>query len=358
MNKRNRILVWGLSNNKAGTEAVINSYASIITDVPFDFITFEQPKNYNGLFTQDKDNRYFIIHSKSKNPIQYYIDLNQFMNDHAHEYRALWFNTNHAANIDLLKLAKRYSIPRRIVHSHNSQDPEEPILKVLCHINANACVKMSTERWACSTPAGDYLFHGASFKLVPNLVDSNACSFDSDKRKLIRGMLHLGNSLVIGNVGRLCHQKNHSYLIDLLDILDKQGINCHLVIVGEGELQNSLLKKAEDKGLLPRIHLVGVQRDIQAYLSAFDVFVFPSLYEGLPVSLLEAQFNGVPCICSDCITNDAVISHQTYRIPLDQIDRWIDVILSSRRRSNPLLNSRASSYDLNISRKFATHLFS
>lgn len=356
LNKRNRVLVWGLSNNKAGTEAVINSYASIISDTPFDFITFEEPINYIGLFSRDRDNRFFVIHSKSQNPIQYYIDLKRHMNEHAYEYKALWFNTNHAANIDLLKLAHRYAIPRRIVHSHNSHDPNELALKVMCHINANACTRLATERWACSVSAGNYLFRGTPFTLIPNLVDSKACSFNLDKRAEIRSSLKVGKSLVIGNVGRLSHQKNQGYLIDLLGRLRKQGVDCHLVIVGDGELRDNLLNQANNIGVLSRVHLVGMQNDIQAYLSAFDVFAFPSYYEGLPVSLLEAQFNGVPCLCSDAITDDAIISNQVCIIPLTHMNHWVSCVLSSKRESCSL-NERAAHYDLQLARQYVARLF-
>ena len=357
LDSRDRILVWGLSNNRAGTEAVISNYVHLIDDQKFDFLTFESPGNYGDLFSGQRENRYFVIRPKSINPIRYYRDLNRFMSVHASEYKALWFNTNHAANLDLLRLAKRYGVPRRIVHSHNSEDPAEPLLKALCRMHSGDCIKLATELWACSSVAGRYLFGEADFRLVPNIVDSDAFSYSVEKRADVRKSLQIGNSLVIGTVGGLVYQKNQVFLMDLLSVLLAEGTDCHLVIVGEGELRQTLLGKAREMGLSSRVHLVGAQSDIQAYLSSFDIFAFPSHFEGLPVSLIEAQFNGVPCLCSDNITDEAILSRQVIRLPLGDLRQWVELACSVRRERVSQLNEKARLFDSRLCRENASRLF-
>ena len=357
MVEKKRILVWGLSNNRAGTEAVIHNYAKLINAVSFDFLTFEQPDNYQDLFTKDRDNRYYVICPKTKNPLRYYADLIHFMKAHAQEYTALWFNTNHAANIDLLKLAKRFGISRRIVHSHNSQDPQERLLRLLAHHNVSQCVSLATDRWACSTQAGEYLFGSQPFRLVPNLVDANARKYDATKRRRIREKLGMDNTLVIGTVGRLSFQKNQEFLIAIAKKLRSQNIAFSIVIVGNGELHDKLTTEIRESNLSGNILLVGSQPDVQAYLSAFDIFAFPSRFEGLPLALLEAQFNGLPCVVSDAIPTDAFISHDLVQLSLANIDEWVTAVTTLHRSSQPQLTNRANLYDLHHQNSNAEKLF-
>lgn len=341
-----RYLVWGLSNRIAGTEMVINNYVSHVDFCSFDFITFERPENFEHLF-QGTANRYFVITAKNHNPIKYYRDLRLFFREHKGEYSGLWFNTNHAANIDVLNYAHKSKIPRRIVHSHNSKDPESLLLKALHRLHRKRMLRAGTEFWACSDVAAKYMFPEKQYRFVPNLVDSERVAFCEEKRNKLRKDLGLDNAFVIGSIGRLSPQKNHSFLVKVLVSLCALKPNAFLVIVGEGELQDEITSLAELMGVKDKVLFAGAQNDIQAWLSSFDVFAFPSLYEGLPVSLLEAQFNGLPCVISDQITQDAVISNNCFTCNIDSPDEWVTAInMSTRKPATVSLGASADKYDI------------
>lgn len=351
-----RVLVWGLSNRRAGTEMVINAYASCAKDIDFDFLGYDEPIEFRNLFENTR-NRAFAIPSKWKSPVGYYWRLNRFMREHAKEYDALWFNLNNMANIDPLVYAKRYGISRRIVHSHNSSAPPEVLLKAFSALNAERCRRLATERWACSGAAGAYVFGDENFRIVPNLIDSSRCSFSAEKRMRVREYYGVASRRVVGTIGRLSEQKNPLYLVEVFCEARKSNPDLCLMFVGEGELSNAVEKRAKELGVWTDVMLVGPQSDIQGYLSAFDVFAFPSLYEGLPLALLEAQFNGLPCVVSDAIPEDAVISTGVAMAPLGETDKWARELLECSRRTPSLLVDRANAYDLSKAGKTAALLF-
>lgn len=341
---KNRILVWGLSNNRAGTEAVIYNYVSRIKDISFDFLCYEEPLNYSDLFEGTK-NRYYVIPLKIKHPISYRINLKKFMKIHHAEYSTVWCNINDVSNIDLLILAKKYGIKRRIVHMHNSRIPDVFITQLFSKLNWRKCLKLATDKWACSEEAGRFLYGLLPFKVIPNMVNAGACVFDVEKRTRLRGELGLGDSYVIGNVGRLDVQKNQQFLIKILPILLKINPKIKLLFVGEGPLREELQGLAYTMGVSEEVVFCGTQSDIQGYLSVFDVFAFPSLYEGLSLSILEAQFNGLPCIISEGVGEESIISNGTTIIELKNEKKWIETLLKFTR-DDVILNNFASRFDI------------
>lgn len=352
----NRILVWGLSNRRAGTENVIYNFCKTCTSAHFDFLTFEDPQSYDELF-DNKQNRYFVITPKSKNPVLYYKELKAFVKQHAKEYAALWFNTNHAANIDLLILANRYGIPRRIVHSHNSSNPKEPLLKVLSILNTRKCNRLATEKWACSEVAGLYLFKNSRYTTVANMVDVERCSFSLEGRESFRSAMGLTNAFIVGSIGRLASQKNHSLLLSAMPKTIEKNPLSHLVLVGEGELKDRLLDQAAELGIEDKFTILPPQSDMSGLLSSFDVFAFPSHFEGLPLSLLEAQFNGLPCFVSNKIENAAIISEDTVALPLNDACLWGSEIVKAKRRNNPSLLPSSAIYNLASNQDKINELF-
>lgn len=352
-----KVLVWGLSNRKAGTEGVISNYCRIVKNRNFDFLTLGEAPNYSYLSASQSNNRIISITPKSSSPIRYYSDLRNFMKDNHSDYDTLWFNTNHASNIDLLKLAYKYKIPRRIVHSHNSKHPSEPHLKALSNLNWNKCISLATERWACSAEAGEFLFKGEDYLIIPNLIDTKARCFSETKRAQLRHELDLFDKFVIGNVGRLCTQKNQEFLIRLLPLLLKKNKATRLVIVGKGELETELRVLAKDLSVQDYVLFAGEQSDIQGYLSTFDVFALPSLFEGLPLVLLEAQFNGLPCISSPKVSSSAMIADNCQRLDLNKPRAWADSLLSAKRDLTRLIEEKADKYDLYKNYDFANSLF-
>lgn len=340
-----RVLVWGLSNNRAGTEAVIYNYASHIPDVAFDFLCYGEPLSYSSLF-EGGTNRYFVIPVKIDHPVAYTRELNKFMREHGHEYDVLWAHLNDISNIDILEKAAKCGIERRIVHAHNSSIPDYWITKLFTALNKKKFRRLPTDRWACSKAAGDFFYGSEPYKVLPNMVDAEKVSFSEEKRKALREIYRIEQQFVIGTTGRLVPQKNPMFLIELLPSILENRPNAVLMFVGEGILEPDMRRRAKELGLDDRVRFCGVQSDIQAFLSAFDVFAFPSLYEGLPVSLLEAQFNGLPCVISEGISDEAVISKKTKRLSIERPEVWIEPLIECGREDDFLIVDKSNRYDI------------
>lgn len=332
-----RILVWGLSNNRAGTERVIENYVDAVDeeDYCFDFLCYDEPKNFLHLY-KNNNNRVFIIPIKIKHPIRSVLAVKRFLRDRASDYYAVWFNANDISNIDILHYAKKYGIKHRILHSHNSDIPTNPITRIFTHLNFPKIKFLATERWACSVAAGKYMFGDDKFEVIPNSIDAALFQYDPNMREIIREKYQLKNSFVIGTVGRLMPQKNHEFILDIMPQLLEKNSTCKFVILGQGELEGALSKKAIDLGVENNFLLISSKDDVMAYLSAFDCFVFPSIYEGLGLALLEAQFNGLPCVISNGVPDEAIISRNVIRESLESPNKWVDAILrlSSLSRGN------------------------
>lgn len=351
-----RILVWGLSNNRAGTEAVIDNYASRVNGVTFDFLCYEAPLNYKNLF-EGTSNRYYVIPIKIKHPFSYWKAIRSFFNKRKNYYDAVWINLNDLSNIDVLKLSYRLGIPRRIVHVHNSSLPNILITKVFSKLNWKKCLRLATDRWACSLSAGDFFFGDLPYRVVPNAVNSTSCAYDRTKRKDVRCRLGIQDRFVIGSVGRLVEQKNQRQLIEILPGLIQRRKDSILVIVGEGELHKDLAHLARRLGVDDYVIFAGSQQDIQSYLSAFDVFALPSHYEGLSLSLLEAQFNGLPCIVSDGVSGEAFISRSLQVVPLHDKEGWITALCQAERKPGQLIENVSAQYTLSHLSEVASTLF-
>lgn len=355
--QRGRILVWGLSNNRAGTEGVIYNYATHAEGVRFDFLCYEEPHNYSKLFSESTDNRYFVIPIKIKHPIAYMKALRRFMRDHGHEYSALWFNTNDVSNIDLLILARRYGIERRITHAHNSSIPNRLITKLFSWLNWNKCRKLTTERWACGEAAGRFFYGDDGFLIVPNKVDADARRFSAERRVEVREKHGLQEAKVVGTLGRLAEQKNQAYLIRLMPALLANNPDTCLLFVGEGPLEEELRSLACEVGVEGRVIFAGQQADVGAYLSAMDVFAFPSFYEGLSLAILEAQYNGLPCVVSEGVSEESVISRSVSQVSLDDAEGWIRCLSESVRQPDSLILDRAERYNMEDISDLASAMF-
>lgn len=339
-----RVLVWGFSNNRAGTESVIYNYAIRMHDVAFDFLCYEAPVNYADLAAAEP-NRYFVIPVKSKQPLRYTQAMRSFFHQHGQEYGALWMNINEASNIDVLNWATRLNIPVRISHMHSSRGPHSLIGRVFDKMNRKRCIRESTHLWASSEDGGNYLYHDESFHVVPNFVNARAVGFDESKRREVRCRLGVEGRFVIGMLGRLQIEKNNQWLLERMPEILQNREDAVAVFVGSGSLQPQLEEYAGAHGLADKLILTGSQKDVQAYLSAFDVYAMPSEYEGLPLALLEAQFNGLPCVISANISNEGIISTGVQRIGLDDDAAWVRALCGAQRDAAHLIPEKARIYD-------------
>lgn len=243
--------------------------------------------------------------------------LRKFFRKKGHNYDILHCNMANAACF-YFPLAKRAGIPVRILHSHQDKAAD-----TFSHAVRNipllaAGERMATHRLACSRQAGDFLFPKKDYTVIRNAIDAEHYRFDTEKRQTTREKYDLGDSIVLGTIGRLTEQKNQRKLIDILDVLVHQmNLNYKLLIVGEGHLLDDLVFHTAELSLDDRVTFTGSLADVTGVLSAMDIFVLPSLYEGLGIVNIEAQACGLPTVVSDHVPDEADMGGAFSKIPLN-----------------------------------------
>lgn len=306
-----RILVFGMTENPGGVESVIVNYYRHMdrTKIQFDFLcnSFEPVAYEEELLAMG--GRTFHFPARSRNYFGYRKALKQFFAAHGAEYAAIWVNVCSLANIDYLIFAKKYGIPKRIIHSHNSQNMDSKLRGLLHRYNRKRIAKYATDFWTCSEDAADWFYEmpvRASVVLIRNAIDVERMRFDPEARSRIRRELGWEDCYILGNVGRLHFQKNQTFALDVLAKLIPDVPSARLVLIGQGEEEQRLRDKVGQLKLDRYVHFAGVQSNVNEWLSSFDLFLFPSLFEGLSVVAMEAQANGLPVLASDGVIPEEV----------------------------------------------------
>lgn len=251
-------------------------------------------------------------------------------------YDVVHLNAFQGMSLNYLKLAAEAGVPVRIAHSHNTalRKSRTRGIKLLIHAACRKLLaKYATEYWACSMKAAQFLFpsrkiNSQYFQIIPNGIDISRFRRSHLDRLQARSALGIkeGN-LVIGHIGRLCEQKNQSFLIDIFANIKKQNADSVLLLVGDGD-SAALEIKARRLGLQESVILYGTSDKVECLLWAMDIFVFPSLFEGFGIVVLEAQAAGLPVVCSDHVPEEARFLPTTHMLPLeDGAEKWAEQIL-------------------------------
>ena len=218
------------------------------------------------------------------------------------------------------------SVPVRIAHGHANKS-NYPILHLMLRFPFRHCY---TRAIAVSPETGKWLF-GSNFTVLHNAINPMDYSYDESIRISMRSQLGLDQFFVIGNVGKLYDAKNHSFLLDIYSELKRQMIGTKLVIVGGGELEETLKRKAKDKGIMDDVLFLGMRDDVSRILQAIDYFVFPSKHEGFGLGLIEAQAAGLKCVASDMVPKSTNVSGGVIYMRLsDSPATWAQTIIFSK----------------------------
>lgn len=255
--------------------------------------------------------------------------VNAILQSHP-EYKV--FHCHAELNLWPLKYAAKLGIPTRIAHSHNAKTVVN--LKYFFFLYEKMFIKnYCTDMFMCSTPAGEWSYgkktvQSGKVKFIKNGVEVEKFRFSETVRREVRRELNLGDRIAVGHVGRFMQQKNHTFLLDIFNKMHKKNPNTILLLVGEGRLEDDIKEKVNQLHLQDSVKFLGVRDDVHRLLQAFDLFLFPSLWEGLPLTGVEAQAAGLPVLMSDVITPEVyLVKHLCTCSLQDSAETWAEKAL-------------------------------
>lgn len=316
-----------------GVEAVVmNYYRHIDRDkIQFDFICDDDSTRIPTEEIEKLGGKVILIPPYQK-VFKYHKTLKKVLQEG--QYTIVHSHIN-ALSVFSLWAAKSAGVPVRIAHSHSTSNKKEWKKTLLKNILRPFSKVFATDYFCCSELAGRWLFGNKTYDqgkvyLLNNAIDVDKFKYDEKIRKEKRKELNIkDNQLVIGHIGRFVHQKNHEFLIDIFNEIYKQDKNAILLLIGEGPLKEEIQNKVNELGLDKNVKFLGQRSDANELYQAMDVFVLPSLYEGLPVVGVEAQAAGLPCFFSTAMTKETKVLDTTQFIDLSKSTKqWSDMVLA------------------------------
>lgn len=325
-----RIFMIGYSGGKGGVETYMDQLKAAL---PQDDIIYSLPvMTIDGREWRRPPNRHRYI--------SYRLFWRRFFREN--HFDALYFNTCDLVSIDMLRFAKKAGISLRLIHAHNSgiQQAIGQKLSLFHRLtekhNRKVLGRYATHFLACSQAAGDWMFGGRPYTILRNGIDLSLYRFSEEKRRALRRELGMDRELLVGIVGRLAPQKNPAFSVKVLQSLLRKDPTAHAVFLGEGELRTQTEKAVRDAGLQENVRFLGNVDHVNEWVSALDVLLMPSLFEGLPFALVEAQAGGLPCVVSSAVTGEADLTGLIRFISLEEApEAWADMLLQSKAAPRP-----------------------
>ena len=353
-----RVLHVFASLDRGGAETMImNIYRSIDREkVQFDFVVDDSNKKYD--YEEEIEylggNIYRIPKYKAKNYFSYRSKWKSMLMSH-NEWNIVHIHHTVPA-FTYLGIAKKNQLVT-IVHSHTAGATKsiKSILKILSRFPLRY---LAEYLFACSVAAAKWMFGNKCSKaiIINNSIDSKRYIFSADKRDLMRTELNLENSFTIGHIGNFSKAKNYPFILDVFVEVLKIDPFAKLVLIGKNDNNPEVERRVKEMNLDQSVIFTGVRSDIPVLLQAIDVFLFPSLYEGLPVTLIEAQASGLKIFASDVITNEVAITDNIEFMSLNSsAEAWADRIMKYRdgyERKDTSQEIVAAGYDIQQSTKW------
>lgn len=320
-----------------GVEAVtINYYRNIDKNkVQLDFICDEDSTNIPYEEIEEMGGKIIIIPSYSK-PFKYHKELKRVLKEG--NYKIVHSNIN-TLSVFSLFAAKCAGVPVRIAHSHSTTNKKEKKKNLMKQVLRPFSKVFATDYMCCSELAGRWLFGDKEYDkgnvyLLNNAIDLDKFKYNETLRKKKRKELGIkDDTLVIGHIGRFVAQKNHDFLIDIFNEIHKKNNNSILLLAGQGPLMEDIKNKVRELNLEDSVKFLGQRSDANELYQAFDVFLLPSLYEGLPVVGVEAQAAGLLCYLSNDMTKETKVLDITKFMSLNNTPKeWADNILDDVKK--------------------------
>ncbi|MCQ6534398.1 glycosyltransferase family 1 protein [Bacillus mycoides] len=348
------------SMDRGGAQVfVMNTLRSINRGVfQFDFLVTTSKKCAYDDEIKNMGGKIYQVPSRRKGIRKNWNELKAFFKEN--KYDVVHFHTSCPSYIEPLIAAKRAGVKKIILHSHSTSGPKGLYHEIMRRIYRPQIKKFATHYYACSKEAAEWMYgrfiRPDSITIIPNGIDTGKFTFSNRNYDMKRKELGISkDKLVIGHVGRFAKVKNHDFLINLFKVINEKKQGSKLLLIGDGLLLDTIRNKVQELGISNDVLFLKEREDVSELMQAMDILVMPSLYEGLPLSLVEAQASGLPCIVSDTVSKEAALTDLIEFISLgNNIMHWSDRVLlkssvKDRKQYNEIVKN--SGYDISQTSK-------
>lgn len=302
------------------TSVILNYYRNMKkNDMQIDFVVINEISDDYRKELEGNGSRIFQIDRK-KNPFTYYLALKKVLAENS--YDVVHIHGSSAMILPEMMAAKGAGVPVRIAHSHSTSCSHAFLHKMLYPLFRRSY----THGFACGQAAGKWMFRDTPFVEIKNGINLKEYRYQDAVRKLYRKKINAEDKIVIGHIGNFIEVKNHTFLIDAFAELVKRKENLLLFLISDGPLMEEMKEKTHRLGLDDKVIFHGNTTEVAKYLQAMDLFVLPSLHEGMPVVLIEAQAAGLPCIVADTVSKEADLAQQMTFLPIQNPVVWADTL--------------------------------
>lgn len=347
-----RILQCVNNMHRAGLETMLMNYYRNIdrSRIQFDFLMHrEERSDYDDEIEALGGRIFRAPRLYPQNYPAYFAYMKRFFKEHP-EYKIVHSHIDSMSYLPLLA-AKRAGVPVRIAHSHSTAIDRDYkyLLKQLFRFGITSVANVYA---ACGDEAGRFLFGDKPFRVIPNAIDASRFLYDPEMRINKRTELDLDGKFVVGHVGRFSYPKNHEFLVDVFSEVHQKDSSAVLMLVGTGEKEAKIREYVNERELSDAVLFMGNRSDVNELYQAMDVFVMPSLFEGVPLVSVEAQFSGLPCVFSTSVTKEVIFTDRCESVDLLQsADAWAEIVLNQGRLERSAAVNEYALFDVRNARK-------
>lgn len=340
--------------HRAGAETLVMNYYRNIdrNKFQFDFIVHRSEKgDYDDEIRSLGGNIYKMCPIYPQNFNKYKKMISKFFDEHS-DYDIIHSHCSELGYF-FFKEAKKRGVKVLISHAHSTPVgfDKKTLFREYFKIRMRPYI---TDYFVCSEDSGKWLFGKnkvGSFYHMKNAIDTNVFCFDNVVRSVIRNKLNINDKFVIGHIGRFTNEKNHRYIIDILEEINNNLNNVALVLIGDGELKNEIMNNVICRGLNDKVIFVSTVDNVEDYFSAMDIFILPSKFEGFGNVLLEAQSTGIKCLASKKVVPNIVkVTELLHFIPLNDKQSWVEEIINEikvpTKRYSRSIEIKKAHYDI------------
>lgn len=349
-------VVSSLVVNSGVMSVIMNYYRHINKNlIQFDFLYFESAED--ACVEEIKKlggNVYYVSKPSLKAIWGNYKEFKKFFENNASKYAAIHLHEVYLVHL-FQYFKQKYGIKRLITHAHTTKYSDDYLRAIRNRLMCIGLKRCATDYFACSEAAGEFYYGKEAVacgrvKIIKNAIDIEKYKFNEKIRNKVRKELNIQRKFVVGHIGRMMPQKNQIFLLEVFKKVRKFEPDAVLLMIGDGPLKPKLENKIDELKLKESIVLLGIRRDVPDILMAMDIFLLPSLYEGLGVVAIEAQTTGLPCVLSDVVTREVNLGNCSFISLNETVDKWATRILDIRkghiRRKGIIKEAKEFGYDI------------